>query len=84
MRAVENRRSIARSANSGVSMLIDPWGRVLSSTGVFEPGFLVADLPIVQERTFYAARGDVFPWTATLLAFGLIALAAAKRGSDSA
>ena len=65
MRSVENRRSLARSANSGVSMLVDPYGRVLDRTPVFEEGVLVGDLPLVGSLTFYARYGDVFPWAVT-------------------
>jgi apolipoprotein N-acyltransferase len=71
MRAIENRRSLARSANSGVSMLIDPYGRVMARTAIFEEGFLVERLPVVSERTFYTTYGDVFPWGA-MLAGGLM------------
>jgi apolipoprotein N-acyltransferase len=71
MRAVENRRSVARSANSGVSMLIDPYGRVMGRTAIFEEGFLVDRLPVVSDRTFYTTYGDVFPWGA-MLAGGLM------------
>lgn len=71
MRAVENRRSLARSANSGVSMLVDPYGRVLARTGIFEEGFLVESLPVVTEMTIYTKYGDVLPWGA-LLAGGLM------------
>ncbi len=66
MRAVENRRSLARSANSGVSMLVDPYGRVRARMTIFEDGFLVERLPVMSDRTFYARYGDVFPWGATL------------------
>ncbi len=74
MRAIENRRSLARSANSGVSMMVDPHGRVLSRLGIFEEGFLVENLPVVSSRTFYSTYGDVFPWGATV-AGGLMLVA---------
>jgi apolipoprotein N-acyltransferase len=68
MRAVENRRSLARSANSGVSLMCDPYGRVLEALPIFERGYLVEDLPVVSERTFYSRHGDVVPWAVTVLA----------------
>jgi apolipoprotein N-acyltransferase len=84
VRAIENRRSLARSANSGVSMLVDPYGRVVASLPIFEEGFLVETLPVVSERTFYTRFGDVFPWGATLagglmLVVGVSGTAAAQR-----
>jgi apolipoprotein N-acyltransferase len=79
MRAIENRRSLARSANSGVSLLCDPFGRILGSLPIFERGYLVADLPLVAGRTFYTRHGDVFSWAATALA-GIALATAWARG----
>jgi apolipoprotein N-acyltransferase len=64
MRCVENRRSLARSANSGVSLFADPYGRVTARSEIFARGFLVADLPIVTETTFYTRHGDLIAWLA--------------------
>jgi apolipoprotein N-acyltransferase len=64
MRCIEHRRSLARSANSGVSMMVDPHGRVIARTGIFERVLLVDELPVVSDRTFYARAGDLFPWCA--------------------
>ncbi|MFH1689683.1 MAG: apolipoprotein N-acyltransferase [Candidatus Eisenbacteria bacterium] len=84
MRAVENRRSLARSANSGVSMLVDPYGRVLARTGIFEEGFLVEGLPVVSRTTFYTRYGDVLPWGASIAGGLMLVLvlfgAAGSRG----
>ena len=85
MRAVENRRSLARSANSGVSMLVDPHGRVLARTGIFEEGFLVENLPVATGTTFYTRHGDVLPWGASIagglmLALGLSGAAGSRNG----
>jgi apolipoprotein N-acyltransferase len=79
MRAVENRRSLARSANSGVSMLVDPFGRVVAKTEIFEDGFLVESLPVVGGQTFFTRHGDVLPWGATL-ACGAMLLAGVTGG----
>lgn len=81
MRSVENRRSLARSANSGVSMMVEPHGRVLSRLPIFEEGVLVEDLPLVSGTTFYSVRGDVFPWAVTALAFLMMVLGVVGRGS---
>jgi len=84
MRAVENRRSVARSANSGVSMLIDPYGRVMCRTEIFEEGFLVERLPVVSDRTFYTTHGDVFPWGAMLAGGLMLVLGLSGGGRNSA
>ncbi len=64
MRCIENRRSLARSANSGVSLFADPYGRVTARSEIFTRGFLVADLPLVSEATFYTRHGDLVAWLA--------------------
>jgi apolipoprotein N-acyltransferase len=67
MRSIETRRSLARSANSGVSLAVDPYGRVLGRKGIFERGTIVADLPVVSRKTFYTEHGDLLPWAAIAL-----------------
>lgn len=42
LRAVENRVPVVRCANTGVSFVVDPWGRVSHSTGLFEQADFVA------------------------------------------
>ena len=71
MRAVENRRYLLRAANSGISAVIDPLGRVLSSTGLQQRTVLDTDFGLRQETTFYSRNGDLFAWLC--LALSLIA-----------
>jgi apolipoprotein N-acyltransferase len=64
-RAVENRISIARAANTGVSGFIDPLGRILGTVkiankDIFVEGYLVKDISLSQGGTFYTKHGDVF------------------------
>ena len=59
-RAVENRRSIIRSANTGISGFIDPWGRVVASTQLFTDAIVTRTVPILDEKTFYSRFGDLF------------------------
>jgi apolipoprotein N-acyltransferase len=73
MRSIENRRSLARSANSGISLVADPFGRVVASLGIFERGVLVHEVPLVSEESFYSRHGDVFPWGAVAAAVALAA-----------
>lgn len=44
LRAVENRVSVVRSANSGISGVVDPLGRVVASTEPFVETYLVAQV----------------------------------------
>lgn len=85
LRAVENRVSIVRSANTGISGFIDPYGRVTRTVQVngketFVEGYLSDAVALNSTRTFYTLHGDVFAYGcifASLLL--LIALAYSNR-----
>jgi apolipoprotein N-acyltransferase len=62
-RAVENGRYLVRAANTGITAVVDPRGRVLERTPLFERALVVRDVPFVGEPTFYSRRGDVFAWS---------------------
>jgi len=59
-RAVENRRSIIRSANTGISGFIDPSGRVIASTELFKDATITRSVPMLEGMTFYSRFGDLF------------------------
>ena len=59
-RAVENRRSLARSANTGVSAVIDPLGRINRSSPLFQPFYLVENVPLLQTKTIFVGFGHHF------------------------
>lgn len=60
LRAVEHRRAVARSANTGRSGFIAPTGRDVGPTlGWDERGVLTFDLPVVRRTTFYTRYGDI-------------------------
>ena len=62
-RAVENRRALARAANTGISGFIDPVGRILTSTALLEEAVATESLPLLQRKTFYTRFGDLFAMT---------------------
>ena len=59
-RAVENRRALARSANTGISGFIDPAGRILASTELLQEAAATKTLPLMQEKSVYTRIGDLF------------------------
>jgi apolipoprotein N-acyltransferase len=59
MRAIEQGRYLVRSANTGISGIIDPYGRVLIRTSLFETAAVVGEARFVQARTVYATIGDL-------------------------
>ncbi len=58
IRAIETRRSVARSANTGTSSLINQKGQVLQHTNYWEPDVLRGELNVNDKLTFYARHGD--------------------------
>jgi apolipoprotein N-acyltransferase len=64
VRAIEQGLPLARAANTGVSAMIDPYGRVVGSLGLGEAGYLDAVLPGPLPATFYARYGDLWALTA--------------------
>ncbi len=59
-RAVENRRSLVRAANTGISGFIDPSGRIIESTDLFKDAVITQKVPMLDMKTFYSRFGDVF------------------------
>lgn len=58
LRAIENRKSIARSANTGTSCFINQRGDVLQATGWWVEASIKANLKRNKEKTFYTNFGD--------------------------
>jgi len=77
-RAVENRRSLVRAANTGISGFIDPLGRILAATALFEDDAAVRAVPLLRPTTFYSRHGDLFA-KACLLIAALFTIIAAVR-----
>jgi apolipoprotein N-acyltransferase len=59
-RSIENRRWIVRSANTGVSCIIDPCGNMYDKTKINEKASFTSVISIRNEKTFYTKYGDVF------------------------
>ena len=75
MRAIEQGRYLVRAANTGVSGIIDPYGRVLIRTNLFETVAVVGEARFVQARTPYATIGDLVVFVSAaviVLASGLV------------
>lgn len=78
-RAVENRRSLVRSANTGISAFVDPAGRVTGRTGLFESTTLSRSIPVMTGNvSFYTTYPNLFPVSA-IVASLLILIAAMRR-----
>jgi apolipoprotein N-acyltransferase len=67
-RAVENRMPIVRAANTGISAVIDPTGRLAQQTDLFVRTWIKGQIiPATEPATFYTRYGDIFAYSCLLL-----------------
>jgi len=66
-RAPENRRWLVRAANTGISALVDPGGRVVASTPLEVRTILSGRIAKQSGPTLYARTGDVFAWACAIV-----------------
>jgi apolipoprotein N-acyltransferase len=81
MRAIEEGRYLVRSANTGISGIVDPYGRVVAQTAIFEPAVLVGEARFLRQSTFYARHGDVLPYASAIVT--AVALVLSRRRSHT-
>lgn len=80
LRAVEQGRYLARAANTGISGIVDPYGREVAASALFETTVITGEVRFLQARTVYATIGDVAPQAALLATLlGLCAAAARPK-----
>ena len=77
-RAVENQRYLVRAANTGISAVVAPDGRIVSSSGLFERTAVTGTIAANDGLTFYARYGDVFG-SGVASGVGIAVLAAIRR-----
>ena len=68
MRAVEQGRYLVRAANTGISGVVDPYGRVDFASELFVEGAWAADVRLIEGKTVYGVYGDWVVWASLLLA----------------
>lgn len=71
IRAIENRRCLARSANTGISCCIDQKGNIISELGWDERGVIKATLNRNKAITFFVRYGDVIGRISLFLAIAM-------------
>jgi apolipoprotein N-acyltransferase len=84
MRAVENGRWVVHAAISGISAFVDPSGRVVEESELFEPTVVRGVIRESGARTPYTRFGDWFAWAALLGAVGLLLLPRRRDSADRA
>lgn len=80
LRAIENGRSVVRSANTGISSIILPTGEVVCTLKVGEKGLITADIPINNRLTLYTRIGNLFVYICIVF-LGVVFLFSKKMGT---
>ncbi len=60
MRAIEFHLPVVRSANTGISMVVDRCGRITANTETFERKILIGSIRPSDDLTFFARYGNIF------------------------
>ncbi len=53
VRAIETGTFLVRAANTGISAFVSPTGKIIKSLGLFEEGFITANIYLQNEETFF-------------------------------
>jgi len=85
LRAIENRVYIPRAANTGISGIVDPTGRILYQTPLYERALYVGEIGIMNQWSLYRSVGDVLVYAAliALAAMGIAARVRRKKDAPS-
>ena len=78
LRAIETRRAIARCANTGISAIISPSGKIIKPTPWWEQASINSYIPLRNDLTFYVIHGDITGRVCSFL-FCLLLLALVVR-----
>ncbi len=79
LRAIETRRSIARSANTGISAFIDQRGNIFQATRYWEPAVIRQEINANDRVTFYVKYGDYIARLSAFTAVFLLLIAISFR-----
>jgi len=74
LRAVENRRSVVRCANGGVSCIINPLGITEKETELFKRTYLVGDVKLNSDKTFYTKYPLIIPMISLAFSIWIIGI----------
>ncbi len=79
LRTVENRRYLARAANTGISGFIDPNGHIVQATSLYTDTAVTEEVALLDLHTAYTRWGD---WPLGLLGFGLLLPLLARKAKE--
>ncbi|MDO8549429.1 MAG: apolipoprotein N-acyltransferase, partial [Ignavibacteria bacterium] len=79
LRAVENRRSVVRAANGGVSCIINPLGITEVESEMFVKTFIVGDVVIEDEETFFTSNPLIIPILSSAFSIWILGIFILKK-----
>ena len=82
MRAVENGRWILVGTNTGLTASVDPYGRVVATTGRKVRTAVAAPYALLSGITFYTRHGDLFAYLCAIISVGALMARFLKTGSQ--
>ncbi|MGZ3567404.1 MAG: apolipoprotein N-acyltransferase, partial [Thermodesulfobacteriota bacterium] len=82
-RAVENRVFVARAANTGITGIVDPKGKIVKEGGIFEREVMNGTIRLSKQKTFYTLYGDLFAWACSAFSILLLAYALFQKPTPS-
>ncbi len=82
-RAVETRRYLVRAANTGISAIVDPYGRVLAQSDLFTQQVISGKVSFLSEETLFVRYGNLVAHSSAIatLGFGLLVVVLMKKKS---
>jgi apolipoprotein N-acyltransferase len=78
LRSIEEGRYLARAANTGISGFVDPYGRVLQRSNMFQSAVMAEDLRFISDRTIYSRIGDLVGWLSVAATLAALLLTCRK------
>jgi apolipoprotein N-acyltransferase len=79
LRAIETRRWVIRSANTGTSGIINEYGDVIAETPYWKPAVLSATVPLLKTQTIFSQQGDYIGRSFSFVAVLIILFAFSKK-----
>ncbi len=82
-RAVETRRSLVRAANTGISGFVDPLGRLVRQSGLFEPWAVAEEVALLEGETPWVRGGHLFAPLCLVVTIAVVGGRAVRGGRSS-
>jgi apolipoprotein N-acyltransferase len=83
MRCIENGVPLARAANTGITMLVDQFGRILKRKEIYTRTYLTGSLSVGRIPTLYTRIGDWPVWLSAFIVLVGVGLVVVKRFKKS-